>query len=271
MKRALLLSIILISSWYSQAQTGTIRGTIIDDATGEPMIGANVIVPGQGMGAISDLDGSFSLVAAPGTYEIQISFITYQTIVFKSLVVEANKVNVLGEIRMKESSMQLAEVVVVEEMTRNSEAAIVTVKKRSPVILDGISAAKIKLVGDGTAVEAAKRVTGVSVEGGKYVYIRGLGDRYTRTTLNGMDIPGLDPDKNSIQLDIFPTNLISNIMVSKNFSAELPADFTGGILNIETTSFPEEKVFEGSFGISYNPDMHFNSNFLDYKGGATDF
>jgi outer membrane receptor protein involved in Fe transport len=271
MKRALLLSIILISSWYSQAQTGTIRGTIIDDATGEPMIGANVIVPGQGMGAISDLDGSFSLVAAPGTYEIQISFITYQTIVFKSLVVEANKVNVLGEIRMKESSMQLAEVVVVEEMTRNSEAAIVTVKKRSPVILDGISAAKIKLVGDGTAVEAAKRVTGVSIEGGKYVYIRGLGDRYTRTTLNGMDIPGLDPDKNSIQLDIFPTNLISNIMVSKNFSAELPADFTGGILNIETTSFPEEKVFEGSFGISYNPDMHFNSNFLDYKGGATDF
>jgi len=271
MKHLLFISLISLFSVQLWSQTGTIRGTIIDDSTGEPMIGANVIVPGQGMGAISDLDGSFSLVAAPGSYEIQISFITYQTIVFKDLPVEAGEVNFLGEIRMKESSMQLAEVVVVEEMTRNSEAAIVTVKKRSPVILDGISAAKIKLVGDGTAVEAAKRVTGVSVEGGKYVYIRGLGDRYTRTTLNGMDIPGLDPDKNSIQLDIFPTNLISNIMVSKNFSAELPADFTGGILNIETTSFPEEKVFEGSFGISYNPNMHFNSNFLDYEGGATDF
>jgi len=269
--KQILSTLLVLFSFIAWSQNGTIRGTVIEDATGEPMIGANIYVVEAGTGAITDIDGAFSISVAPGTYTVQISFITFQTLTFKDVQVKTNDVKVLGTVRMKESSMELGEVVVTEELVRNSEAAIITVKKRSPVILDGISASKIKLVGDGTAVEAAKRVTGVSVEGGKYVYIRGLGDRYTKTTLNGMEIPGLDPDKNSIQLDIFPTNLISNIMVSKNFSAELPADFTGGILNVETTAFPETEIFEGSVGISYNPDMHFNSNFLDYDGGSTDF
>ncbi|MDV7402933.1 TonB-dependent receptor plug domain-containing protein, partial [Arthrospira platensis SPKY1] len=97
--------------------------------------------------------------------------------------------------------------------------------------------------GDGTAVEAAKRVTGVTIEDGKYIYVRGLGDRYTKTTLNEVEIPGLDPDKNSLQMDIFPTNLINNIMVSKNFTADQPADFTGGLVNIETKDFPEQRTF----------------------------
>jgi outer membrane receptor protein involved in Fe transport len=128
----------------------------------------------------------------------------------------------------------------------------------------------MKLTGDATAVEAAKRVTGVSVEDGKYVYIRGLGDRYSKTTLNNVDIPGLDPDRNSLQMDIFPTNLIDNIFVSKNFTADMSADFTGGMLNIETKDFPEEKMLSVSLGLTYNPSMHFNSNALSYDGSSTD-
>ena len=137
--------------------------------------------------------------------------------------------------------------------------------------MDGISSAQIQKVGDATAVEAAKRVTGVSIEDGKYIYVRGLGDRYTKTTLNNMDLPGLDPDRNSLQMDIFPTNLIDNIIVSKNFTAEMPADFTGGLLNVETKDFPEKKIFNVSVGVAFNPEMHFNPDFLTYEGGATDF
>jgi TonB-dependent receptor len=146
-----------------------------------------------------------------------------------------------------------------------------TIKKNSATIMDGISSARIRLVGDATAVEAAKRVTGVSIEGGKYVYVRGLGDRYSKTTLNQVDVPGLDPDRNTIQMDIFPTNLIDNITVLKNFTADLPADFTGGLLNIETKDFPEEKIMNISLGTAYNPDVHFNNEFLSYSGGSTDF
>jgi hypothetical protein len=133
---------------------------------------------------------------------------------------------------------------VTAKVLRTTETALLTVKKNSAVMMDGISASKIRLTGDGTAVEAAKRVTGVSVEGGKYVYIRGLGDRYSKTTLNGVDIPGLDPDRNTLQMDIFPTNLINNILISKNFSPDMPADFTGGLLNIENEEFPRRKVRE---------------------------
>jgi len=138
-------------------------------------------------------------------------------------------------------------------------------------MLDGITSDKIKLTGDGTAGEAAKRITGVSVEGGKYLYVRGLGDRYTKTTLNGVSIPGLDPDRNSLQMDIFPSNLISNIIVSKNFTADLAPDFAGGAINIETMAFPDKKIFDVSFGMSYNPQMNFKSDFLTYNGGNTDF
>ncbi|MDD4108851.1 MAG: TonB-dependent receptor, partial [Prolixibacteraceae bacterium] len=144
-------------------------------------------------------------------------------------------------------------------------------KKNSAVIMDGISSSRIKLTGDNNAGEAVTRVTGVSAEEGKYIYVRGLGDRYSKTSLNGMDIPGLDPDRNSLQMDIFPTNLIDNMLVSKNFMAEMPADFTGGMLNIETKDFPEQKIISVSAGITYNPGMHFNPDYLTYPGGSTDF
>lgn len=264
-------AIFLLISTLSFAQKGIIRGTVIDDATGEIVIGATVKFQNNPGGAISDLDGAFSITTDPGIYNVVIFYVSYQDLTIENVEVKADEVTLLGEIRISENSNEIGGVVVTATQKKNSEAAIITMKRKSPVIFDGISAAKIKLVGDGTAVEAAKRVTGVSVEDGKYVYIRGLGDRYTKTTLNNMELPGLDPDKNSIQLDIFPTNMISNILVSKNFTAEQPADFTGGILNVETTAFPDKPISDLSVGIGYNPAMHFNKNNLAYKGGKTDF
>ena len=126
-------------------------------------------------------------------------------------------------------------------------------------------------MGDSDAASSMKRVTGVSVEGGKYVYVRGLGDRYTKTILNGVDIPGLDPDRNTMQLDIFPTSIIDNIMVYKSFNANMPADFTGGVVDISIKDFPEQKKGSIFLGSGYNPDYHFNNDFLTYKGGKTDF
>ncbi|MDN5349363.1 MAG: hypothetical protein PWQ54_759 [Bacteroidales bacterium] len=272
MKRILLIiNLIIIVSLGIQAQNGKIRGTIYEESTGETLVGVTILVVGTTTGTMSDLDGQFTLDLAPGTYSIQFSYISYQTIVLEDVKVVSGQVTVLDDLIMKESSQVLAEVVVSAEAIRTTEAALLTVKKKSASMLDGISSAKIRLTGDGNAVEAAKRVTGVSIEDGKYVYVRGLGDRYSKTTLNSVDIPGLDPDRNSLQMDIFPTNLINNIMVVKNFTAELPADFTGGLVNIETKDFPEEKTISVSADIGFNPDMHFNPDFLTYEGGKTDF
>lgn len=271
MKKLLLSFIFSALAVHSFAQKGTIRGSVFDDATGESLIGVTIALKGTSIGAVTDLDGKFSITVDPGIYTVQVSYISFQSQLIEGLEVKPGEVTLLNNLKLAQATIEVAEVVVKAEMVRRNESSLLMMKEKSAVMVDGISSEKMEQMGDGNAVEASKRVTGVSVEGGKYVYVRGLGDRYSKTTLNGMDIPGLDPDRNSLQLDIFPTNLIDNIMVSKNFTADMPADFTGGMMNIETKDFPDQRILKISFGVGYNPFMHFNSDYLSYKGGKTDF
>jgi len=270
MKNIIALGFTLLS-FYAYSQQGTIRGTVIEDATGEPLFGVTVQIKGTTNGAVTDFDGKFQIKVEPGTYDLQASFVSFEPITITNLPVTAGEVYVIDQIRMKEDVEVLEEVVVTAEVIKTTESALLTVKKKSANLLDGISAASFRKIGDSDAASAVKRVTGVSVEGGKYVYVRGLGDRYTKTTLNNIDVPGLDPDKNSLQIDIFPTSLIQNMVVSKTALAEMPADFTGGVVNIETKDFPEERIIDVSFGISYNPSMHFNNEYITYDGSDTDW
>lgn len=270
MKQFFTLLLLLLAS-VAIAQNGTIRGSVIETSTGDPVIGGSVLVVETSGGTITDLDGTFDIPIAPGSYTLQISYIGYQTLTIQEVIVKAGEVTLLSSLQLSDDNVALEEVVVTATAVRTSESAILFLKRDAPAMLDGISSDRMRLTGDATAVEAAKRVTGVSIEGGKYVYVRGLGDRYTKTTLNGMDIPGLDPDRNTLQMDIFPSNLIDNIIVSKNFTANMPADFTGGLLNVETKAFPEEKFMNASLSTTFNPDMHLNGDFLTYTPGKTDW
>jgi hypothetical protein len=275
MRKASLAIILLILfqllAGFAFSQNGTIRGAVYDQSNGEPLFGVSVLVKELSTGAVTDFDGKFEIQAAPGTYTIQISYISFSTIELASVVVEAGKVIVLNDILLVEETSELETVTVQAAAIRTTESALLSVKRGAPNLLDGISSSTFRQIGDGDAASAVKRVTGVSIEGGKYVYVRGLGDRYTKTVLNGVDIPGLDPDRNTIQMDIFPTNVIDNIIVSKSFTSELPADFTGGVVDIETKDFPEEKSLRVSVSGGINPSMHFNSNYLTYDGGKTDW
>ena len=264
------LGLFISLSSFLIAQTGTIRGVVIEDSNGEPFPFANVVIVGTTMGTSTDFDGAFELQVSPGTYDLEISFISFETITITGIEVVEGEVTLFDNIRLKEESELLQEVVVTAAQVRNTEAALLTIQKKSPNLINGISSQTFRKIGDSDAAGAVKRVTGVTVEGGKYVYVRGLGDRYTKTMLNNVDIPGLDPDRNSLQIDIFPTNLIDNMFVLKSSVADMPADFTGGVVNIETKDFPEERVFNIAASMGYNPDMHFNDNYLTYRGGDTD-
>jgi len=253
------------------AQKGTIRGKVIEDATGEPMIGVSVVIKGTSIGAATDLEGAFSFQADAGTYDIQASFISFETVSITGVNVTANEVTALGTIRLGVSVEEMKEVVVRAEVIRETETALLTVKRKSSNIIDGISAETFRKIGDSDAASAIKRVSGVSIQDGQYVFVRGLGDRYTKTTLNGMNIPGLDPDRNAVQMDLFPTNLIDNIIVYKSFTPELNADFVGGSVDIELKDFPDQLVSNFSFSVNYVPSMHFQSNFNTYEGGGLDF
>ncbi|UXP30590.1 TonB-dependent receptor [Reichenbachiella agarivorans] len=270
--KKIIATVLLLSAFLpSFAQTGTVRGTVTDRSNGEPLFGVAAVVAGTTKGAVTDFDGKFEFQLEPGVYNLQFSFVSFERINITDVVVDAGEVTVLHNIMMNESVETLEAVVVSAEAIRSSETALLTVKRKSPALMDGISAASFDKIGDSDAGDAVKRVTGVSVEGGKYVFVRGLGDRYTKTMLNNVDIPGLDPDRNSLQIDIFPTSLLNNMMVAKSFTADMPADFTGGMVNIETKDFPDERIFDISVSTGFNPSMHFNDNYLSYKGSSTDW
>ena len=168
----------------------------------------------------------------------------------------------------------LEEVVVTTTVRKNNEASVLAIQKGAVTLLDGLSAQTIRKSGDGNVAAAIKRVPGVSVQGGKFVYVRGLGDRYSKTLLGGLEVPGLDPDRNTLQLDIFPTNLLDNILVSKSASADQGADFTGGIVDVILRDFSTLPEYNVSVSTGYNsitslqnaptlPDYSLNSLFFD--------
>lgn len=271
MKKKLFYAILgLVTSFSLYAQNGTIRGKIVDDSNGETLIGVNVVIAGTTIGTSTDLDGAFSLTAPVGTHKVNCSYISYSMLTVNDVVVKTGEVTNLGELRLKSDAIMTETVVIEARRSRNNETAMATMQKKSANVMDGISSQTFKKVGDGDAGKAIKRVTGVSVEGGKYVYVRGLGDRYTKTTLNGMEVPGLDPDRNALQLDIFPTNLIDNITVYKTFTPELVGDFTGGSVDIITKDFPEERSYNLAVSLDYNPAMHLRSDYLTYDGSSLD-
>jgi len=274
MKGILVLILLVLSqvfAGFAFAQKGTIRGGIFDEASGEPLYGVSILVKETSTGTVTDFDGKFEIQVAPGTYSLQISYISYSSVELTGIAVKEGAVQVINDLMMSEEASELETVTIAASAIRTTESALMSVKRNAANLLDGISASTFRQIGDGDAASAVKRVTGVSIEGGKYIYVRGLGDRYTKTVLNGVDIPGLDPDRNTIQMDIFPTNVIDNIIVSKSFTADLPADFTGGVVDIETKDFPEEKTMRLSLSGGINPSMHFNSNYLKYDGGKTDW
>ncbi|MDA8628621.1 TonB-dependent receptor plug domain-containing protein [Bacteroidia bacterium] len=248
---------------------GTVRGRIIDDKTGKSVYGAEIQLLNSSIE--SDVDGKFELKAAAGTHNLSIILANYADLNLTDIVVKLGEVTTIGDVRLSPVTESMTAVRISVKRMQNTESALLTSKRMAPNMIDGISAASFKRIGDGDAASAMKRVTGVSIEGGKYVYVRGLGDRYTKTTMNGVDIPGLDPDRNSIQMDLFPTAVIDNIVVAKTFTADMPADFTGGIVDLATKDFPSKKSFNVSFGLGYNPAMHLQSDYLDYEGSSTDF
>lgn len=258
----------LISLAFAYTQTGTLAGNVIDGEFLEPMAFANVLVKGTTTGTTSDFEGKYELELESGTYTIVFSFVGYATQEISDVIIKTGEVTSL-DVTLNTNSLET--IVITTSVNRNTENSVLNFQKKSVVVLDGLSAQAIKSTGASDLASAVKSIPGVSIEGGKYVYVRGLGDRYTKSILNGIDIPGLDPDRNTIQMDLFPTNILDNVMVLKSASAEYPADFTGGIIDIVTKDFPTRPEYTISLGTGYNPDMHFNDKFLTYTGSVTDF
>ena len=267
----LFIPLLLLLGLKSFAQDAAIRGQVTDAATGEEIPGVNIRIEGTMSGSTTDFDGKYSInKLKPGVYNLIFSFISYQAEKIKDVVIDKNQVLVI-DVKLREQAVNLKEVQVVAKSVKHTEAALLTMQRKSASVVSGISSQEMSKIGASNAAGALQKVTGVTVQDGKYVYVRGLSDRYGKTTLNGADIPGLDPERNTVQMDIFPANIIDNILVYKSFRPDLPSDFTGGLVDIRTKDIPDKYTFNFSMKTGFNPQSNFKRDFPEYKGGKFDF
>ena len=239
---ALLLGALLSFSGATelQAQTGIIAGEIVDGDTGDPLVGAYVFLKETELGAVTGIEGDFRIPGVPaGTYEVESSMIGYNALTVTEVAVPENEVLRLDLVLTSEA-IAVDEVVVEIRALRNTEASLLKERQKAPAVSDAISSEDISRAGSGDAAEAMSHVTGATVMDGKYVYIRGLGDRYSTVQLNGAALPSADPNRRAVPMDLFPSSMLENIVTVKSFTPDKPGNFTGGAVNIGTRSFPDD-------------------------------
>lgn len=251
-----LLIFFIVSAGFGQY---IIRGKITDN-TGEALIGATVVLKSnKASGAAADLEGNYTLkVADTSAQVLVVSYVGYKS---QEETVPSQK---KGAVYIKDfllvSSSTLDEVVVTSKVVKANSYYMDKLKMNSSVTMDYISQETMKKTGDVNVVNAVARVPGVTSSASSgTITVRGIGDRYIRTTMNGSRIPSLDPYSNSIRLDLFPSTLIDNIVLAKTASPELPGDWAGAYISIDTKDYPDKFSVNAETNLGYNPQSTFKS------------
>jgi outer membrane receptor protein involved in Fe transport len=267
----LILVFIVFSSQILLSQQGILSGKVVDASTGEELIGVNIILEGTRLGAATDIDGNYQIKSIPaGQYTLAASMIGYNKLTVTNVLIKPDEITKL-ELSLQTSTYELNEIVVSAEILLNNEAGLLKNRQKSISISDAISSEQLSKSGASDVGDAMKKVVGSTVIDGKYVFVRGLGDRYSSTQLNGAELPSTDPNKKSFQLDLISTSLLDNIITLKTFTPDKPGNFSGGIVDIGTKKFPDKFTLKISGNSSYNSQTSFNSNFIGYNGGNTDW
>jgi len=266
----ILLALLTLQTKMFSQQPGSIIGKITDKNTNEELIGANVLVVGTTLGASSDIDGKFQIKnLSEDSYTIKVSYISYKSVTIEKVIVKEGSTTKV-DVSLESASTELEEVVVTAEALKNSETSVLKIQKNSANIVDGISAELISKNNSSDGTDILKRMTGVTISEGKYAFVRGVGDRYNNTLLNGANLPSTDPEKKSFSYDIFPANLIESVITAKTFTPDKPADFSGGLVQISTIEFPNKFTFQVSLSTGFNTQTS-SKDFTSYSGGKTDF
>jgi hypothetical protein len=247
---------------------GKVQGTIVAAEDRAKVQGASVYVRGAPVEAQSDASGQFTLDLPEGTYQLSVIHPRFSTQSVPDVVVKGGETAKV-DVSMSPASVELDELVVTAPHIQGGIAAVLDERKKSATVTDAVGAADIRRSPDSTASAATRRVVGASVVGGQFLFVRGLGGRYSNVRLNGVPLPSTDPDLPGFQIDLFPSSLLSSLTISKTFSPDIPGDFAGGSLNVETDTFPEKFKLNVSFGGRYNTQSTFKRS-PTYHGGDTD-
>lgn len=240
------------------AQADTIRGTILDKQTREPLTGATIQVVGGTQGAVADIDGHYLLDVKPGTYQLEIRYIGYKDLQLASVVVGSDPLEL--NIELESDAHSLGEVSVVARKNLEGERALQMERQQSTLAIENLGAKEMSIKGISNVQEGVKKLTGISIAKAGQLIVRGLGDRYSSTTLNGLPIASPNPDNKLIPLDLFPAATVQHITVSKVYYANAFADYSGAQVDIST----KEDATEDYFNISFDTGGKFNTLGKDF-------
>lgn len=250
--RYLLLSLFFSVAMF--AQNGTVTGTILDkEFNNEPLPFANIVIKGTKQGTSTDENGKFSISLKPGNYTIVIGYLGYET---KEIpfTLKANEKKVINH-TLEASGVQLADIEIIQVVSKEKESALLQEQQKAVEIKQSIGAEEISKKGIGDVAAAVAKTSGISKqEGSSDIFVRGLGDRYNSTTMNGLPLPSNNPSTKNISLDVFSTDIVEYIGIDKTFNYKNYGDFAGA--NVDIVS----KTYKGSGMIEVGSGMNANSN-----------
>ncbi|WP_374401497.1 TonB-dependent receptor domain-containing protein [Flavobacterium sp.] len=250
--RYLLLSLFFSVAMF--AQNGTVTGTILDkEFNNEPLPFANIIIKGTKQGTSTDENGKYSISLKPGNYTIVIGYLGYET---KEIpfTLKANEKKVINY-TLEASGVQLADIEIIQVVSKEKESALLQEQQKAVEIKQSIGAEEISKKGIGDVAAAVAKTSGISKqEGSSDIFVRGLGDRYNSTTMNGLPLPSNNPSTKNMSLDVFSTDIVEYIGIDKTFNYKNYGDFAGA--NVDIVS----KTYKGSGMIEVGSGMNANSN-----------
>src|SRR6478752_5634464 len=271
MQRLYILLLFIFSTSIVLAQSGTIKGNIKDEKTGEGVIGANVVLEGTTQGASTDLDGNFTITKVKaGKHNLVITYVSYRTKNIPGVDVYPDQSTVINT-SLQEDAQQLEDVVVTAQRQTNTDISVITELKKADLVAVGISSQMIQMSQDRDAGQIIRRVPGVTIVGNRFVNVRGLSERYSTVMLNGVIAPSTEVDSKAFAFDLIPSNLIDRMLVFKSGSADLPGEFAGADINIFTKNIVDENSTSFSISGSYRANSTGKEFLMSENKGKTDW
>ncbi len=263
------LLFILIST-CTFCQSGKVEGKVTDAKTGSPLPGVSVLINGSNSGVATDIDGRFVLSLAPGkTYILKLTSVGFKIKELTDVTVTANNITPL-EATLESAAKTESEIVITGSARKETVASLISYQKNTNTVAQVISSEAIRRSPDRNTGEVLKRVPGTSIQDGKYLVVRGLADRYNQAMLNGILLSSTEPDRKTFSFDIFPASIIDNIIINKAFVPELPGEWAGGIIQVNTKDVPAQNFINVQVGTGFNTQT-IGKDFYSYAGGKYDF
>ena len=273
MKRLFIIITIIFSTLFAQAQKAKLIGKITN-AKNEALIGVTVSLKADRVQTTkTDVEGRFSFsIDINKEYTLVGSYVGYTE---NTITIQATKAGeeISADLLLQETNKKLKEVLVSTNRGTNKGAtdnALIAFQKNTNTVASVISAESIKRSPDRNTAEILKRTPGASIQEGKYIIVRGLADRYNQAMLNGILLTSTEPDRKTFSFDLFPSQIIDNIIINKAFVPELPGEWAGGLIQVNTKDVPSKNFFNIQIGTSAN-SLITGKQFLKDKGGKTDW